>query len=230
MPIDARCVHAVPLTSVEPMVSGAPRRAWCGTWGSSGRRMMPPGGMSSMGQAAREPLKGWLEVLHHKGRGIHSATGTPGEGVQLFRPRRAHRAMRELLCLPSALEAPRYGQLTRSVTRQACDKPAPLASAKSAVTAPIPATVPPPPGVDNDLPYLSLRTEGRSGRDGSRWPFHGRATPAIMAGTRHLVLVHGRSMTRPEPDCPSGQCCQPPGSDAIQGVVSGGLIASWCRT
>lgn len=152
------------------------------------------------------------------------------EGVQLFRPRRAHRAMRELLCLPSALDAPRYGQLTRSVTRQACDKPAPLASAKSAVTAPIPATVPPPPGVDNDLPYLSLRTGGRSGRDGSRWPFHGRATPAIMAGTRHLVLVHGRSMTPPEPDCPSGRCWQPPGSDAIQGVVSGGLIASWCRT
>ena len=78
MPIDARCVHAVPLTSVEPRVNGAPRRAWCGTWGSSGRRAMPPDGLSSMEQAAREPRKGGLEVLHHKGRGIHSATGTPG--------------------------------------------------------------------------------------------------------------------------------------------------------
>ena len=78
MPIDARCVHAVPLTSVEPRVTGAPRRAWCGTWGSSGQRAMPPDGLSSMEQAAREPRKGGLEVLHRKGRGIHSATGTPG--------------------------------------------------------------------------------------------------------------------------------------------------------
>lgn len=148
-------------------------------------------------------------------------------GVRLFRPRRAHREMREMLGLPSALEAPRYGQLTRLVTRQACGKRAALASAKSAITAPIPATAPSPPGVDNDLPYLSLRTGRRSRHDGSR---------CLIPWTRHARIHRGHHRTwRPSVDRPwpgrrrpvfRAVHRHPPGTDAIQGGVSGDSIAS----
>ena len=172
--------------------------------------------------------------------GAGSSTGASGAphrslavargGVQLRSSLAAHRAMRGLKGLPSALDAPRCGQLTGRNERQACGTATRLASAKSAVTAPFVRPVPRSPGVDNRFLYLSLRT-GPKARDGRcRWPCHGRRTNPVDGPDRALARrprrAHGPAMDRSL----SGRNGARAGTEAIQGGISAGPCVSWCTT
>jgi hypothetical protein len=56
-------------------------------------------------------------------RRINLCSAHTSEGYAAHSNPRVHRAGREFLCLPSALDAPRSGQLTGLLARLACVKP-----------------------------------------------------------------------------------------------------------
>jgi len=161
MPIDARCVHAVPLMPVEPAVNGAQWRAWCGTLGKTSRHMAASN-TPSRGVPIAEQLCGCSMTRRNGRRGVDSVFA-----VHLCR--RWRDTSRWLFAQGAISRAglwrlmrPGRASLSGRLAAQACFNSSGLASVKSAVTAPIPSSTQFSPGVDIRFLYLSLRTRSAS--------------------------------------------------------------------